>query len=434
MNKKNMFLAAMAANEYKRRAWVISAFSLINEAPDNYKNEIYPYRIVQTLTGHFYVNPDTNELSIIEDAKPGEPIYSMKEVVTVHKGEIPNLDEDIETTYGRILFNYTALINPFGTKLKYINKRISPSQVEELILPLLLDNPEKDTDRNNKNIYIDEYINFCNSMFYLAGFTQLCVPAATPKTLVAPPGINELKERLLKENEGHLHDPTTIAKIDAELVKYDREYMKGDLGEGFLIDDKSYNIVRKKLFGMLGAEPGLEDTNDLELTKNSLSQGWDINSFPAMNNVLRAGSFNRGAETQKGGESVKWLLRASSNINITVDDCGTRLGNIIRVNADNVKSLIGFSIVIKEGSLLIDTKETADKYIGKTVMLRSPMFCKLDKTDYCKTCVGVNLANNPTGASVAISNYGSVLLYVMMSAVHGSELTLAKMDYKTAIF
>jgi hypothetical protein len=435
MLKKDLFMLAMKASEYKRRSFVISAFSVIQEAPDAWKRQPYPYRIVQTPAGVFFVDPNNEmQLTLIDDVKSGEAIYYAKEQVQITKGEVLNCSENITTTYGRLLFNYTVIINSFKNKIPYLNMKVSPKQIEDLIIGRLKDNPEKEEDRNDTDIYVSEYLDFSNAMFYLTGFTQICVPAATPKTITGAPGIAELKDKLLEENKDRLHDPAVIAKIDAELVAFDKAYMKGDLGEGFLINTgKSYDIVRKKLYGMHGAEVGLEEKVDVDLIKNSLSQGWDIEKFPAMNNSLRAGSFNRGAQTALGGESVKWLLRASSNMNVTLDDCGSNLGIVINVNASNIHKLVGFSVVTKGGSKLIETIEEANSYINKKIMLRSPMFCKLTKTDFCKTCVGTNLSASPTGLSVAISEFGSAVLSMFLKASHGKALKLSRMNYLTAI-
>lgn len=434
MNKLDFFLAAMAAQEYRRRAWVISAFSLINEGQDAWKENPYAYRIVQTPAGHFFVDPSQdNQLSPIEGTKAGEPVFAIKDRIALQPGQVPNLKKAIETTYGQVLFNYTALVWPFGDKIEFMQGRISPASIEDIIVKRLTDTPDDDSARNTRDIYVDEYLRFCDAMFYLAGFTQLCVPAGSPKAMVAAPGIAELKARLLEENKDRLHDPAVIAKIDAELVAYDRAYLKGDQSEGFLIGNKSFQVVRKKLFGMHGAEVGLSENVDVKLIKNSLSQGWDISAFSAMNDSLRAGSFNRGAQTMLGGESVKWLLRASSNITVTEDDCGSRLGNEFTASEDNYKWLTGFHVIEAKGSTPVVSDEDARTYIGKRVHVRSPMFCKLEKTDYCKACVGARLAENPTGLSAAISEYGSAFLSIYMAAAHGKALTLAKMEIKTAL-
>lgn len=432
MLKRDFLIAAFKTHEYKRRAFIYSAFAITKEAPDDWKKDPYPYRIVCTPTGYFFVNPtNTQELLIIEDGVANTPLFNVKEPITITAEDIPNATGSIETTYGRLLFNYTALAYPFGKKIPYINEQVTPSKVEELIIKRLKDNPEKDSDRNEQDIYIDEYLKFTDAMFYMVSFTQLCVPAFTPKSIITPVGINEYKKKLLEENKDKLSDPSTIAKIDAALVEYDKKWLEGDESEGFLISNKSRKVVRKKLYGMVGAEQGLEDKMEMDLVPNSLAEGWDINKFPEMSNIMRAGSFKRGAETQLGGVSVKWFFRATSNCNVTVDDCGSKLGMDFLITENTLYKTIGFTEVGKSERI---TEETAKQYVGKIVKLRSPMYCKLDKTDYCKTCVGERLANNPTALSVAITEYGSVMMAASMSAVHGKVLSLAKINYKEDIF
>jgi hypothetical protein len=368
---------------------------------------------------------------------------------------------------------------PFGRKIPYLTGRISPGMLEKMVLPRLQDDPTPSaqmvlnaanrlhdsgtkpiTDQVNEihmangqppmfdgpsvlslasnahptkaPIYVKEYLVMADSAFYLAGFTQLWVPAATRKAMTAPPGILELKAKLLEQYKDKLHDPAVIAKIDAELIAFDSAYLKGDDAEGFLIENKSRKVVRRKLFLMTGAEAGLDDGVDVDLIPNSLSEGWDISKFPIMNDSLRAGSYNRGAETMLGGEAVKWLLRASSNMIVTSDDCHSTLGVPVLLSDENKKKYMGFSVVTDTGSeKLVD--ETIGTYLGKKVMIRSPMFCRLEKTDYCGVCVGPRLAVNPTALSSAVSEYGSKFMLLFMKKMHGTQLALAHMDYRTAI-
>lgn len=452
MNKLDFFLKAMKAEEYRRRAWVTSAFSLIREGPDDWKKNPYAYRIVQTPVGHFFVDPENgNQLSPIDEFVAGQPPFLIKDKIRIGiKHDVPNNfrqvkssseEFDTDTTYGNLLFNFVCIIYPFGKKIPYLTGRVSPSQIEKLIIKRLKDTPESDDLRDkdgevpyqDQAIYVDEYLKYCNAAFYLAGFTQLCVPAASPKSMTAAPGIVELKAKLIEENKERLSDPAVIAKIAAELVAYDREYLKGDASEGFLINDKSFNVVRSKLFGMQGGDAGLGDGDVVEFIPNSLSQGMDPKHFPAANNSLRAGSFNRGSETQLGGEAVKWLLRASSNMAVTVQDCGSRLGNTIDVNGTNYEWLVGFHVLADGGTEFVPDSDSAKSYMGKHLVVRSPMFCKLENNDYCVTCVGARLAENPTALSAAVAQYGSAMMQIFMSKMHQSALQLAKMDYNTAI-
>lgn len=433
MDKFDFFMRAMAADEYRRRAWIVGAFALVREGPDDWMKNPYAYRIVQTPTNYFFVDPENdNKLSPIKGGVSGQPLFSFKDRIKLKAGQVPNLTKDVETTLGNVLLNYVTLVYGFGDKVPYQEGRVSPGQLEKLIVDRITDLPEEGAARDPKLLYTDEYLRFANGCFFLTGLAQLCVPATTRKTMLPAEGIVELRTKLIEENKERLHDPAVIAAIDAKLVQHDRDWIKGDRGEGFLIGKKSFEVVRKKLYSMHGAEVGLAEGNDVTLIERSLSEGWDIDKFPAMNDSLRAGSYNRGALTMLGGETVKWLLRASSNIVISQDDCGTQLGDVIHVDNDNHHKLAGFHIVGTKGPIHV-TKETSKDFIGKSVILRTPQYCKLLLTDFCSKCCGDRLANSPAAVSAAVAEVGSIFMGIYMSASHGKALTVARLDYKTAI-
>lgn len=439
MQRLQYFLAALEAQEYRRTAWIISAFSLIMENADAWKKDPYPFRIVQTPVGFFFVDPaDSTKLVQIEDAIPGRPLFTMKERVQVKPGAVPNLGEDIETSYGNLLFNCIVLVYAFGNKMPYMEGKVTARQIEELILPRLKDNDDpiqhawKGIGRDPQWLYVDEYLRFCDGMFSLMALTQLCVTACTPKSITAPPGVKELRTKLLNENKGRLHDPAVIAKIDSQLVAYLKEWFKDDPSLSFLIYDKSFTNVRRKLYLMGGAEVGMDDKATVELVERSLSEGWDPKDIPVMNTASRSGSHSRGAQTELGGEAVKWLFRASSNLTIAATDCGSTMGVRLKTGLKDHNKLIGFTALVRGEQVKI-TPENVDKYLGKIVTLRSSMYCRLDNTDLCSTCLGDRLSGNPTGLSAAIADYGSTFMLILMKAMHSTELKLAKMNYREAL-
>jgi hypothetical protein len=434
MEKLIYFLKAIKSNAFLSNHWIFSCFSLTSEDEGLWKKDPYPYRLVQTPTGFYFVDPENNnELTQLKGTILGSPAFTFKDRIELNAGDLKNLDEDIITTTGNVIFNCICIINAFGSKIKFINKRASVSSIENQIAPLLEDTPEPDTERSDKVIYVDEYLKFVNSVFHLTNFNQLCVWGATRKVITPPPGIAEFKKQLFEKYKDSLNNSTTIARIDKELVDYDAKYLAGDPGLNFLLSNKSRAIVRKKKYLFYGAEPGLDDSVNLNPIENSLEEGWDIKRIPEMITGLRAGSFNRGAQTELGGESVKWLLRASSNIVITKEDCGSRVGKPFEVTSDNHRKLVDFSIVTNEGHKLITTEDDTGQYIGKKLMVRSPMYCKLDLTDFCSVCVGKKLAKNPTGLSLTISEYGSSFLSLFMAAAHAKQLTLQKADLNKII-
>lgn len=452
MNKNDFLKAALKAHCFIRKQWVISAFSLVAEGPEDWKRDPYPYRIVATPTGYFYVDPEHHDNLLPVDDPSGlgvrVPLFHPHDVLEIVPGDIPNFTQmDVEllkvaspmkTNVGNFLWNWIVLCWGLGNKVGYINDRTNPGQVEDAILKRLQDDPQpgdpmpKSIDRNMP-IWTSEYLKVVEAAFYMTGFSQLFVPADTRKSMTAPPGVAEYKAKLIEENKDRLHDPAVIADIDAKLIKYDSEYLKGDESEGFLITGKSRTTVRRKLFLSMGGEAGLdEESGRVQFIPNSLTEGWDITKFPVMNDSQRAGSFNRSAQTMLGGESVKWLLRASSNMQVTVDDCGTQLGVPTVFDEKSIQRYVGFHVVTSGGAKEI-TAEDAGTYVGKKFMVRSPLLCRLDKTDYCKICVGPRLALNPTALSSAVTEVGSTIMLIFMKAAHAKNLAVAHMDYETEL-
>lgn len=434
MHKNDYFIQALKSGTYKYNHWIFTCFSITFENENAWKENPYPFRIVKDVLGYSYVNPENpEELIKLTGYVQGSPLFGFQDRIELKAGDVENLDTDIVSTTGNILFNKMCLVNAFGKKIKFMNKRVSISEIEMMISSIMEDTPKKDEPRLDKFIYVDEYLIFVDSVFYLTNFNQLCVWGATEKVITPPPGIKEFKAQLVEKYKDSLNSSTTIARMDKELVEFDAEYLKGDPGLNFLLSNKSRAIVRKKKYLAYGAEPGLDDSVNLTPIINSLDEGWDISRFPEMNNALRAGSFNRGAQTELGGESVKWLLRASSNIVITEDDCGSTIGKPVFVTSDNHKKLIDFTILINGEKKLIEPDTDTEQYIGKNLMVRSPMYCKLDYTDYCSTCVGKKLGKNPTGLSMTISEYGSSFLGIFMSAAHAKQISLQKADLSKII-
>lgn len=430
MDKPQYFLAALKAQCFLKKAWVCAAFSLTREAPGAWKHQPYPYRLVAEPNGYFYVDPEhPDQLLPIEDAPAGKPLFQWLDGISLEPGDLPNLPKGGRASYGTTLMNQTVLCYPFGPKIEFQWDAMTPRGLEKLILPRFRDDPvtpDTEPPSTKSNIYVTEYLRFTAAMFYMTSFTQISTPAATRKTMTAAPGIIALRENLLKEHKDMLDDPVVIAKIQAELVKHDKAYLKGDAGEGFLISGKAFAVVRQSLYGMIGAQKTMGG-NEFKTVKTSLAEGWDASTFTLMNNTSRSGSFDRGAETQLGGESVKWLLRASSNMNIAADDCGVKLGNPQWITEDR-HNTIGFGVVSEKGTVVL-TEENYGEYLGKKVMIRSPAFCKGTITDYCKMCVGPRLSVSPTGLSNAVSQYGNTFMLISLGNMHGKQLSVAHMDF-----
>jgi hypothetical protein len=435
MDKIEYFIKAILAGMYKKQNWTISVFALTHEGPKDWEADPYPWRVVRTPTGISFVSPETGKLVPITGIDPTKPLINHREVITITPEHAVNLTvPELLTTTGNFFYNHLVLIHSFGAKFPYVNNRKDGNigKIEKAFTKVLEDDVPEGQESPTA-VYVKDKLRFDKAVLSSRAFTQLFCPALTEKAITAPPGIVEFRNSLLKQHAGRLSDPTIIAMINAELVKFDGNNLKGDPSENFLLGSKARETVRRKLFLMTGAEPGLEDKATLDLIPTSLSEGWDVSKFPSMVNTMRSGSYQRGAETMLGGEAVKWLQRASSNLVVVEGDCGSTLGFPTEITDEKAERLLGFHIVGEDKKALILTPENVKSYIGKTVLLRSPQFCIHNLTDYCEVCVGPRLAVNKRALSAAISAYGSTMMYVAMSGAHAKALILQKAHYKQFI-
>lgn len=436
MKKFDYFKEAVKAQCYRYKGWVIAAFSVIQESPDGYKKDPYPYRLVQTPSGFFFVNPiKENSLEKIEDAKPNIPLFSFKDAVLADNSLCKNIGAPIVATLGNILFNAICLSDVFDVRIPFQTGRVSIGQLENIIASRLKDTPPPGAERSPDAFYVDELLEFNKRISYVENFAQLCVHAATPKNIIAPPGIKEYKQKLIQEYGDRLKDPVVLAEFEGKLKAYDAEWLKDDPSYGILVSGKIANMSRKGMFLSVGAGHGFKESNKVTPVLNSLEEGWptDPEQFTAMINVSRAGSFFRGKDTEKGGVSAKAFLRAVSNFVIKDEDCGTQLGIHRSYTAKNINKLVGRYIYNGKEWILIENKADADPYVDKTVIVRTPLYCKLEKDTLCRYCVGENLYRNPVGLTSAVTETSSVILATSLAQFHGSVLATQKYNYQEAL-
>lgn len=424
MNKLEFFILAMKAGMYKKVNWVISAFAKIAEGPEDWKKDPYAFRIVQTPTNYFFVTGG-GELELIEDGDINIPLFDVKAKIRINQADIVNLHDSIDTSYGNLLFNYQCLVYPFGARIGYMNGRIKSSDIETAVLKLYKDDPKAGEPLDPQAIYTAEYLKMCDAVFHLENYMQLFTPAGSEKSMVTHPQMKQLRDELFEKYKDQLHDPAVFSMITSELEKLDRQWLADDPDSmDFYLKSKSFKVVRRKLFETIGADAGLSSGIDIHPVQRSLSEGWGAADFPQLNNAQRNASYARGAETALGGEQVKWLLRSSSNMQVTLEDCGSKLG----VEHVIDRSMLGFTAIMSDGKQMVLTEQTIAPYLGKVLTLRSPMFCQLEETDYCKTCVGPRLSLNPTSIFTSISKIGDTMLSISLASAHSAAIEVQELD------
>ncbi len=422
MTKFEFLLEAIRRGAYQRKAWLLSLFSITHS-----KSLGQQYYIRYSESGVYGLLPDETTEVLLEGTVHGQPLFYPMEKISLKQDDLANVDRDIETTVGNVIANAMVLIYPFNDKVPFVVGRFNKNSIEKHVCELLIDN--KEGKNNPKAITVDELLKFNEAVGALTGLSTVVVPTGTAKTFTIDPAIIKRRDELLAEYKDQLHDPAIIAKIEKELIDMDKASFKGDLAEGFLIGKKSFDVARKRMFIMLGIEMGFGDTK--EAIGTSLNEGIDVNNLPTLIDAMRAGSYGRGKETELGGEQVKYFYRVYQNTRVEEPDCGTKRGLTWTIDDSNYKNFVGLYLANDAQEVL--TESALKAMVGKTVEIRSPMYCNTKAPGYCAKCVGDAYSANPNALLTAASNVGSVMMNWFMKKMHGVVLKTTKLDWSDAL-
>jgi len=377
--------------------------------------------IVKTGSGFAFMH-DGNIIGIQPNKIDPNVPFDIYDEIMVGPKEISNWTKpkSESTTIGLYLLNYIILASVFGDKIDYVNEEWDIGKIEKQIAKGILDD----------EISVAEYRKYIDNAYFIGHFSELCVPTVTERSFITDPKVAVRKAELLEQYKGQLNDPIIIEKIESELIAMDKAWLVDDPSAGFHNANakKSYGIHRKKLFITVGGiEAFDQDGASYNFIENSLDEGWDPNDMDIIANETRKGSYNRGAETQKGGAQTKFILRVFQDISITENDCGTKTTVKHMITKANYLNYVGRAI--KEGTkfIILDDNSVVN-YIGKEVDLRTPLSCKT--TDgLCHMCSGQKFKQSGIESigtrAIGIS---SKFMLASMKAFHGKVISVTNID------
>lgn len=424
MKKHELFLQGCRAERWKWRSWRISLFSVSRRNVDIDPVE-YDFDYKNDCT-YVYIN---NSWEVIEDAIPLEPLFNNRGLAAFPANFFANHPEEIETTYGRALFNLMVMCYAFGDKMPFVHKQ-SSSQIAEAFIPQVV--REGDLPANGKPpIYPKEIAKFVQAILETTSLCPYITPTGTEKSLTTDPRVYKRRKELFKEYEGRM-TPEIMSRIEAELTAMDREWLNDD-SKDFYIKKKAFDVTRKKMFVVHGIEQAFKDDGTFDVIEKSLVEGSDLNHITAKNNSTREGSFDRGNNTAFGGAKASKIQRIGQDVSIDIEhDCGAPYDPIL-INEYSKKHFLNMNYVDKDGNVSLITDEVIKANMGKTLNVRRPMLCRAGTSDikrYCAHCTSLLLINNPTGIRSMLYGVGSEIMYVFMSAMHGTALETSKFNYK----
>lgn len=413
---KDYILYSIKNQLVHKQKWFFVFFTILSNERRNEYIEIKNKEV------HVNVNGNLEKVDDIIFTE-GKPILNITDNIKLSIGDLPNIKNNIESTIGRVIVNYLLISRNFDSQIEYINKEFSVSSLEGDVAKLLVDD----------KISVKNYLNFVDSVYFICGLGRIFNVSATERNITPPPGITDYKKKLRKDFDNKygtdwINDKTKIVEFQDQLKKEDDEWLKDDPTKGRLLNKKIKDNARVKMFLTFGGEVGLDKkSGNVTFVENSLMDEYpkDPKEISAIFNSIRAASFDRGHETQKGGAAAKDLLRASSSISIKDGDCGTRLTKKILITNDNHKSFTG-RYHVQNGKVV--AIEDTSSLIGKTIELRSPMYCNEPNSNYCSVCVGKSISINPKGVSMQLLDVSAVLLTASLKSMHNSQLNAQRFN------
>lgn len=425
MKKHDLFIAGMTERRWRWRYWRISLFAITilpkDHVPVDYDID---YRKDGTYT---YLG---NKWVIIEDAAPNTELFNNRQLAAFPAGFFANHPDEIETTYGRALFNQMAVCYAFGSKLPFIHKSM-PNAIAKMFIPRLIkEGSEPLTD--DEPIYPKEVAKFVQAILETTSLCPYITPTGTERSLTTSPEVIALRDKLFDE----YRDSMTLEKlvdIKNQLSALDREWLNDD-SKDFYISNKAFDVTRMRSFITYGASQAFQDDGKFTLVEKSLNEEPDLTKITAKNNETREGSYDRGNNTAFGGAKANVLYRICQDVKVIETDCGAEPQPIL-INDYNKKHFINMNAVVNGTVVLID-EELIAKYMGKILKVRRPILCQAGKTDikqYCAYCTTLKALGNTSSVKSMLYGVGSEIMYVFMKAMHGTRLSSNKFEFKSHI-
>jgi len=390
--------------------WVLTLFSVIKS---NFNTDFFNFD-----GKNIILKTETEDIYETDNIKNKIALLDFSDKIIIDKEFLVNVNNKTETTVGRLILNWIIGTYCFNNKIPYINEAFTLSSIEKLIEPLLGD-----------TITVEEYIRFIDIRLYIDTFANYYSVGITEHSLKPAPGILEYKAKVIKElkakyGDDALKDLIIFKQLEDKLIAYDVEYLKKDISYGKIVNNKVINASRKRMYATFGITSSLDGSSEPILSDLASGIKKDKKELVAYFNNIRSGSYSRGNSTKDMGVLTKFLIRATSDVIIDLNDCNTNL--YLKTIVKNEKDLLGRNI-IENNKLLNLTKDNISKYLNKEVKLRDPLFCH-SETGVCIKCIGENFRGHEDEIPLLSTGLGGLFLNTSLKLFHGKDLKITTLQ------
>lgn len=360
-----------------------------------------------------------------------EPLVRLTDTFTLLKNTYYN-NANIETTVGRYIRNKFAIPVEYLKEYGYDNGTFDKKHLqafESNCATLIL------ADK----LPIKSYTDYLDRAEWITmSFARTDIPGLNIDVLKPLPEITEKEKELYSQYGEKLDkDPNTMIKVENELLSTAQNALETKYkipGYDFY---KSGEFDFKNNYKKTSINNGIMKNpvdSSLMYIKSNFIDGIDIKEYDKISLLTIEGGYSRGVETQDYGYITKKINNACMSLVLDEDpnsDCGTEKCLLVTIKPDLSSLFIGR--FIKEGGKLIElTNENIKSYIGKTVQMRSIMYCTNDHI--CSKCAGTLFHKiKVKNIGTLVSNMSGSLLNLSLKAFHSSAVTFDEINIKDYI-
>ena len=334
---------------------------------------------------------------------------------TLKKEVLSCCKSDYETTVGRYIVNMFTIDAVYGDRMEYKNETLRGlGGILNDAVQLILD----------KKSVASEFIEFEERAFWLGYFPDIVVTNMSTNLIRPIPAVMEEKKRLLKKYAKEIAENDIITYADKiekplldmakKIISKDESYSTFDVGgkPSFGNNYKNMFISYGPIFNPI--------TGKYNICTNSLVEGIPNRERNYYANSLISGSFARANSTAIGGGMTK-AVNASMQHVVTVHNTDCKTTRTITVHLDHNNADMYLLRYIRVGNKEIKlTPDILKQYVGKTVQMRSPTYCKAAPF-YCNKCVGdLPKELGITNLGFTLQRVTSTILNMALKSMHDS--------------
>jgi hypothetical protein len=367
-------------------------------------------------------------ISLFGNTENTKAKYNVNDILKIK----PSIDKRFingDTTIGRYFFNVFLNFGCFGDTFPYFNSD-NAGDFNDGVDNALIEgkvNMDQVSKFQTKRAWF-EYTN-----------TEVVVPGMSFDMMAPHPKVMERKKELLKKYKEELSSPDTTTKVNAanaiekELLALAADIFKDDpafrLFDGRAGGKPSWGNNYKNMSVMVGATADNTNKGEFNIGTSNFVDGIDKDDYAAHADTNIQGTYARAVETVEGGTQTKEFNAslqgevADTNLN---SDCKTTHYQPLAITPD-LHSVYKYKYAIVNGKEIVLTPDVLKGLNGKTVLVRSAMYCKNEK--YCAKCIGT--LNNVLQAKyigLTAASIGSTILNLKMKQAH--DISLSSFEIK----